>query len=184
MLFIIDMQNNYLNPKAKGTYIKGSQKLVPGIIKKIKQYEERGEKIFYTLDIYTKKIDKINHSLENIEKKVKVADTKEKWGSSLFEPLKPYLLDHECLKKSYYAFSPDGLLGIQDKFKDNTRKIKEIEFVGVETHICVLANAICIQSAFPDAQIIIDSNLCMSSNIENHKLAIKIMEKLGMKIRR
>lgn len=184
MLFIIDMQNNYLNPKGKETYIEGSENLVPGIIEKIKKYEERGEKVFYTLDIYTKRTNSENHDLKNIQKKQQLADKKEKWGSSLFEPLKPYLLNHECLKKSYYAFSPDGLLKIQKRFKDKTKNIGKIEFVGVETHICVLANAISIQSAFPDTEIIIDSNLCMSKDIENHERALEVMEKLGMKIRR
>ena len=50
MLFIIDMQNKFLDPESD-SYVKDSEKLIPKIIEKIKEYEDKDDIIFYTLDI-------------------------------------------------------------------------------------------------------------------------------------
>lgn len=79
---------------------------------------------------------------------------------------------------------PDSLAEIQNYFKSKEDYTGVIEFVGVETHICVLANAICIQSAFPAATIVINSSLCKSNQHKDHEMALEVMENLGMEIRR
>lgn len=194
MLFVIDMQNDYID-KVKGrNYVKDSERIVEGIINKIKKCEKKGEYIFYTSDISIKKtrnncgknnkeLDNFNNK-ESIEIQEKISDNIDKWGAELYNPLRPYLEKYEKIKKSYYAIPPETLLKFQEKFKEEKHIIEEIEFVGVETHICVLANAICIQSAFPEANIVIHSSLCKSKNNEDHEYALKIMKGLGMEIRR
>ena len=193
MLFIIDIQNNYVNPNKGPMYVKNSEKLLPGIIKKIVEYSEKGDEIFYTTDIYNKTVPKVteesikgfgnNNDLKNINVKEVLATDKEKWSFDLPNEIKPYLKKYECLKKSHYALPPEVILEIQQRFNKERKIIKEIEFVGVETHICVLANAICIRSAFPDANIIINERLCMSNDMKNHKQSLEIMKSLGMEIR-
>lgn len=192
MLFIIDIQNNYVSPKSE-MYVNDSKTLLPKIIDRIEEYKKKDDEIFYTIDIYTKKDLNIteeslkglknNNDLKNINIKEKIATDLEKWKFSLPDKLQPYLEDRECLKKSHYALPPEVILEIQQRFNKEKKIIEEIEFVGVETHICVLANAICIRSAFPDAKIIINEPLCMSSDEVEHKRALKIMKSLGMKIR-
>lgn len=184
MLFIVDVQNNYLDKDRGEWYIPGSEDLIPGIIEKIKEYEAKGDCILYTLDIYTKKDKNLinNNDVEGIEKKEKKANKKEKWNFELHDSLKPYLEDHQCIKKSHYAIPPEELLKLQDKFKKEHRIIREIEFVGVETNICVLSNAICVRSAFPDARIMINSNLTISTKKNNHIKALEIMKDLGIEI--
>lgn len=191
MLFIIDMQNDYVD-RAKGKkYVKGSEKMIEGIIKKIKEYKEKGEYIFYTSDIslnngknyLVTKLYPLNDK-ETISLVEEKASTEEMWGSEIFHLLKPFLDEQKIIKKSYYALPPETLLEIQEMFKNQKIDTEEVEFVGVETHICVLANAICIQSAFPKANIIINSSLCKSKNIKDHNAGLKIMKSLGMEIRR
>lgn len=186
MLFIVDMQNNYLHSQRGEKYVPGSENLVSGVIEKIKEYREKGDYIFYTLDIYTEKETHLLNSndLEVVKKKEKIASTKERWNFELYDPLKVHLEDYQCIKKSYYAIPPEELLKLQTRFKRENRTIREIEFVGVETDICVLSNAVCVRSAFPNANIIINSNLCKSSNIQHHQNALEIMKNLGMKIGR
>lgn len=193
MLFIVDIQNNYVDATKGQMYVKNSETLFPGIIEKIEEYEKKGDEIFYTLDIYTKdktniteesdKGFKNNNDLKNINIKEYLATEKEKWEFSLPEVLKPYLYKYEGLKKSHYALPPEVLLEIQQRFNKEKKIIKEIEFVGVETHICVLANAICMRSAFPDAKIIISASLCMSNDMQKHKKSLDVMKSLGMEIR-
>lgn len=194
MLFIIDMQNDYVD-KGKGKkYIKDSEKMVEGIIDKIREYKEKGEYIFYTSDISLNngmnhlqedgpKLDPLNDK-ESINLAEEKATTEEIWASEIFHSLKPFLEEQKIIKKSYYALPPETLLEIQEMFKNQKIDTEEVEFVGVETHICVLANAICIQSAFPKANIIINSSLCKSKNVKDHNAGLKIMKSLGMEIRR
>ena len=193
MLFIIDIQNNYIDADKGQMYVKDSEKPIDGIIDKIDEYRKKGDEIFYTLDIFTASNRQLteesskglenNNDLKNIKIKEHLATEDEKWAFSLPDKLRPHLKDEECLKKSHYALPPEVILEIQKRFNKERKIIKEIEFVGVETHICVLANAICIRSAFPDAKIIIDSSLCRSNDMEDHERSLNIMKALGMNIR-
>lgn len=193
MLFIIDIQNNYIDSINGKMYVRNSENLLSGIIEKIKEYEVKNDEIFYTLDIYTE--DKINiteesdkglknnNDLKNINIKEYLATDQEKWEFSLPNILKPYLSKYEGLKKSHYGLPPEVLLEIQQRFNKEKKIIREIEFVGVETHKCVLANVVCIRSAFPDAKIIVDASLCMSNDMDKHKKSLEVMESLGIEIR-
>lgn len=51
MLFVIDMQNDYIDSKKGKRYIKDSEDIVDGIIDKIGEPESKGEYIYYTSDI-------------------------------------------------------------------------------------------------------------------------------------
>lgn len=193
MLFIIDMQNSYVADKGGDMYVENSETLVPGIIKRIDAHLKKGDEVFYTLDIYTKENLKVtqesieglenNNDLKNINIKEQFATEREKWGFNAVDELKPHLRKCEELKKSHYALPPEILLEIQQRFNKKRKFIEEIEFVGVETNVCVLANAICVRSAFPDAKIIINELLCLSNDMDKHKKALEIMESLGMEIR-
>lgn len=191
MLMIIDMQNEYIDKSNGQNYVKNSEKMIQGIIDRIRESEEKGKYIYYTSDIPIKEYEfKKHYNQEPINDKrtiniqLKNSNKEEKWAYELYRPLSQDLEKHKNIKKSYYAIPPETLLKLQQRPKKDHRIIKEIEFVGVETHICVLANAICLQSAFPQARIIINNSLCMSKNKDDHKYALRVMEGLGMKIRR
>lgn len=187
MLFVIDMQNDYIDREKGNKYIEDSEKIVKGIKDKIKEAEINGQYIYYTSDIAmegkSKKINNMNDE-ESIGHQERNLSSEGKWGSELYPALRPYLEKHTKIKKSYYAIPPKILLELQERFKGEKHIIEEIEFVGVETHICVLANAICIQSAFPKANIVIHARFSKSRDNRNHENALKIMEDLGMEVRR
>ncbi|MEA5012789.1 MAG: isochorismatase family cysteine hydrolase [Angelakisella sp.] len=58
----------------------------------------------------------------------------------------------------------------------------EIELVGVVTNMCVISNAVILQTAFPQAEITIDSSLCASFDDSMHQKALDIMAGLQMNI--
>lgn len=194
MLFIIDMQNDYIDREKGKKYVRDSEEIVKGIINKIKDCEKKGEYIYYTSDIFIEKnkgnLERDNKILDNlnIKENIEIQENRlnyeDRWGCELYGDLKPYLQDHKRIKKSYYAIPTKNLVKFQQKFKEEKHIIEEIEFVGVETHICVLANAICIQSTFPEANIIIHASLCKSKDDKDHEYALKVMEGLGMEVRR
>lgn len=186
MLFIVDMQNNYLDEENGEMYVPDSEHLISDIIEKIKEYKEKDDYIFYTLDIYAedeKHLLNVN-DLEDIEQKEEKTSSKEEWNCELHERLKPHLNEEQCIKKSHYAIPPEELLVLQERFKKEKRIISEIEIIGVETHMCVLSNAVCLRTAFPDARIIINDRLTKSVNGIKHKKALETMKDLGMEIGR
>lgn len=191
MIMIIDMQNEYIDKELGRSYVKGAEEIVDGIIERIKEAEELGQYVYYTSDIPIEEYEfKREHQQapsndkETIQLQVSNANIEEKWACEPCKLLRHYLDKHQEVRKSYYAIPPETLLRFQQRSRDENHVIREIEFVGVETHICVLANAICFQSAFPQATIIINASLCRSKNEEDHERALKIMESLGMVIRR
>lgn len=172
MLFVIDMQNDFVNQDEGVMAVRGADKLVKGILNKIEEYEVKNDLIFYTINIH-----------ENMPDDKRTKKEKE-WGQDLFGPLKDALKDHKAIRKYDYGISMEKALSIKEKYKDKEEYSKTIELVGVETNICVLTNAIILQSTFPHAKIIIDGKLCMAKDLNLHKESLNVMEGLNMEVKR
>lgn len=54
-------------------------------------------------------------------------------------------------------------------------KYDEIEICGLLTDICVISNALILRSKYPEKRIVVDSNCCAGSSIENHRAALMVM---------
>lgn len=169
MLFVIDMQNDFIDQKNGKMPVKDSDKLIPGIIEKIKKYEKKEEEIFYTLNI---------HGDMNDDKR---SEEGKAWGQGIYTPLKKHLQSHIYLKKIYYGITPEKASMLKEKYLHEDGSLN-IEIVGVETEVCVLSNAIIIQNMFPDSNIVIDSSLCTSNKLNLHKNALEIMQRLKMEV--
>ena len=142
MLVVIDMQNHILDPLSQ-FYIPGIESLVPRIADRISQARDLGEYILYTQDI-----------------PIEYKDTKmeEQYELQLIKDIKPRP-NERVFKKYYFSLSPEKILDLQNDLKERTEAYKRIEVVGVETSLCVLANTLKLQSAFPEAEIIVPSAL-------------------------
>ena len=57
-----------------------------------------------------------------------------------------------------------------------------IKIIGLVTNICVIVNAINIQTIFPEAEIIVDAPCCAGTTPEAHKAALMVMESCQIKI--
>ena len=60
--------------------------------------------------------------------------------------------------------------------------VEEIELCGVVTNMCVIANAVLVQSAFPNAEVTIDASLCLSFDPALHEKALDVMEGMQMHV--
>lgn len=60
---------------------------------------------------------------------------------------------------------------------------EEIEICGVATNICVIANAVILRTAFPEAHIIIDRTCVASYDQKLHEEALEVMRSLSIDIR-
>lgn len=170
MLFIIDMQNDFID-KEKGLMpVEDADRIVTGIVSKIREYEEEGDLIFYTLDFH----GDLYGDLRSEEEKV--------WGHDLYGQLKEALSPHQQITKDYYAIKPTVFEGIMRQYEHQSQYTERIELVGVETHVCVLSNAVVLRNLIPEAKVIIDASLCRSGSMELHEKALDVMEGLDMKV--
>lgn len=170
MLFVIDMQNDFIHEEKGLMPVKKGADIVSGILSKIREYEDNGDLIFYTLNFH----GDLSEDQRSEEEKV--------WGHDLYGPLKDALSPHQQITKEYYAVKPSIIEGIMKRYENIEQYTERIEIVGVETHVCVLSNAVVLGNLLPESKIIIDASLCISGNRELHEKALDIMEGLDMKI--
>ena len=58
----------------------------------------------------------------------------------------------------------------------------QFELVGLVTNLCVISNAVCLQTQFPQAEIVVDGGLCGGPDRELHQKALAVMAGLQMKV--
>lgn len=166
VLVIVDMQNEYVDIKGK-SYVNGAENLEYGILKRISDYEKQNTPILYTINTI------VSEEYSN--------QSEVKWAMEPYNKLKGALEKHKLIEKTRYAITAENAVKIRDKIVKYSN-IESIEFVGVETNICILANGLVFQNLFPDAKIIINSKLCTSSSKILHSKALDIMSELKMEV--
>lgn len=165
MLVIIDMQNEYVHERGMST-VSGAKDLEKGILEKIEEYEEKKDFILYTINT------KVTHNRNEQDAE---------WAITPYGKLKEALRNHYLIKKTNYAITAKQAMEINNNIMGDV-DVRTIEFVGVETNICVISNGIVFQNLFPDAKIIINSRLCASSDqLLGHK-ALDVMRELKMEV--
>lgn len=167
MLFIIDMQNDFVDKEKGVLAVPDAEKIVPKIIEEIHRQEEKGEPIYYTLN---------QHDLEDDKR----SDEEKKWGLALFGPLEAALKEHKAINKKFHSISPEDAEELRNACKDDPDRV--IEFVGVETNVCVLSNAIMLHNSFPLATIRVLEDLCIGTTEELHKETLDVMKSLKIEI--
>ena len=167
MLFVIDMQNDFVDEGKGILSVTNAEKLVPKIIKEIQEQEKKGEPIYYTLN---------QHELEDDDR----SDEEKQWGLELFGPLKEALKKHKPIKKKFHSISPEDAAELRSQYEDDPDRV--IEIIGVETNVCVLSNAVMLHNSFPLATISVLKDLCAGSTEKLHNEALDVLESLKIEI--
>lgn len=165
MVVLIDLQNDYFDPRGK-FYIPDTEELIQALLARIRHANETGEPIIYTLNIYNQKDGR--------------SKAERDWAATLFEPFKALLEGNLPLLKEYYGISPDEAKKIIDHFGEEQPEY--IEIAGVETQLCVMANAVIIQNMFPEIQIKINRKLVKANDADLEAKALTIMKTMNMEI--
>ena len=168
MLFVVDMQNDFVDQKRGLMAVPGGEEIVPGILARIKKVEEDGETVVYTLNEH----HEMEEDLRSQEEKA--------WGHELYGPLKEALKGHVAVKKGYYAVHPEKLMEALTNAGKDHLSMDHIELVGVDTAVCVLSNAVVLRNLFPDAKIIIRTDLTRAKEDELGRKALDVMKGLSM----
>lgn len=155
MLVVIDMQNQIRDENSQ-SFISDSPALITRIAKRLQQARAEGEYILFTRDIPIDCKDTPNEEQEALQ---------------IVPELQP-LPNEKVIKKYYFSIPPEVLLEIKEQLFNDKNEQKHIEVTGVETNICVLSNTIEIQSAFPEADFLINQQLVSGRNHESSGLKI------------
>lgn len=175
VLIVVDMQNDFIDGSL-GT--PEAQAIVPNIINKIKNIDKNNTLVLFTKDTHGKdyldtlegKKLPIPHCIENtsgwsIHKDIASAIN---YGYLMLSTAK---IKNSRIYKN--TFGADDLRDFLIECKDS---IKEVEFVGVCTDICVVSNALMARQALPNTIIKVDASCCAGTNKEAHKAALMIMK--------
>lgn len=184
LLFVIDMQNDFLTGKLPIPN-EALLNLIPNVQRKIQLYRDMNDNcpthIIYTQDTHDKDY------LETEEgKKLPIPHCiKNTAGWCIDERVFPQKKDTVIQKNSFGRdWGKDFMLAplISDepfflsyngiKYTDVT----DIEIIGVCTDFCVLANAFTLKALFPNVPITIDAACCAGSTPEWHEKALDMLE--------
>ncbi|WP_086349725.1 isochorismatase family protein [Candidatus Enterococcus clewellii] len=163
MLVIIDAQNSNLHAKG-ATYIGDGQRLIAALVKKTQDALARSEPIIYTRDI------PIEHKDGN----------EDIWDLQIVDELQEILSTGIEVKKHYYGIPPKKMLALKEELSDIDFTKEKIEFIGVETEICVLANLIIFMSTFPEAKFVISKNVVSSRDERKEAQALELFAHWGV----
>ena len=174
-LIVIDMQKDFVTG-ALGTA--EAQAILPGVIARINAAQAAGETILYTLDTHD-----TNYLQTSEGRKLPVPHCIRNTDGHLPEDgVRQALANAICFEKSSFgslylaqwltnhAEAPDGRGMI-------------IELIGVCTDICVISNALLIKAHLPEAEIIVDAQLCAGVTPAGHAAALQTMQSCQIAVR-
>ena len=164
LLIVVDMQKDFVDG-ALG--FDGAEKVIPGILSRIAEYEAAGDEIVYTLDTH---FDCYMSTQEG--KNLPVPHCiKGSQGHALVSELASALSGKKVFEKPTF-----GSLELGKYIESNASDYTSIELCGLVSNICVVSNAIIAKAAAPEAEIIVDKALTASFD---PKLGSEVFDILG-----
>lgn len=168
ILIVVDMQNDFIDGSL-GT--KEAEGIVANVINKIIEYKNKKGFIIATQDTHN---DNYLDTPEGKKLPVKhcIYGTE---GWMLNKHIDEAIGDYPCLVICKGSF---GTMKLIESIKRVSKHLKELNFelVGLCTDICVVSNAMLLKTAFPDANIKVDSACCAGVTPELHRAALDVMK--------
>ena len=171
ILIVVDYQNDFVDG-ALG--FSGAELLDEGIAKKINSYPEGS--VYYTLDTHT--ADYLN-TREGKNLPIEHC-IRQSHGWQVYGKTKAALekINATAIEKRSFGINPSD----KDVFSAFPRDVDEIELVGLVSNICVISNAVVMQSIYPEARITVDASLTGSFDKELNKKALDVMKGLQINV--
>lgn len=174
LLIVVDMQNDFIDGVLGS---KQARAIVKNVVNKIKEYEDAGEDIVFTKDTH----------LENyhLTKEGKYLPVKHCIKNTEGWEICPEIVDNFDLKKYkiYEKFSFGSSDFAQDLIDGVYLRITDFEFVGLETDICVISNALMVKTFLSEAEVLVDSSCCAGTTQEAHEQALEVMKSCQIQIK-
>ena len=164
VLVIIDMQKDFCsgtlaNPAAAA--------LIPAIKERILDARKNNEMVIFTQDTHMEDyMDTLEGEKLPIEHCIYQTE-----GWEIVEELR----DEAALCVLKPTFGSFDLIDRVVAFRNAFNEDVEIELCGFVTSICVLANAVLLRAAMPNAKITVNSKLCADVSKEKHEAALEVL---------
>lgn len=166
ILFVIDMQNDFIDG-ALGT--PEAEAIVSRVDAKIRKWDADGNPVIFTADTH-------GENYENTQegRKLPVPHCirgSRGWeiSSRIYRPE-----DAPILEKNTFGSNELGIMLME--LSRAGEEIREIQFVGLCTDICVISNALLAKAFLPEAEIIVDSSCCAGVTPQGHETALEAMK--------
>ena len=164
VLVIIDMQKDFCS----GTHDNpAAAALIPAIKERILDARKNNEMVIFTQDTH---MEDYMDTLEGEKLPVEhcIYQTE---GWEIVEELR----DEAALCVLKPTFGSFDLIDRVVAFRNAFNEDVEIELCGFVTSICVLANAVLLRAAMPNAKITVNSKLCADVSKEKHEAALEVL---------
>lgn len=173
VLVVVDYQKDFVDG-ALG--FPGAEKLEEGILRLVEEYIKQNWPVVFTLDTHGP-----DYLSTREGKHLPVPHCgKSDAGWRLYGKLERFMdEDHP-----HVYLAPKFAFGAQNYSYLAPYSPDEITLVGLVTNLCVMANAVILQTAFPNAELIVDGRLCGSADPILHGKALDVMEGMQMKVLR
>lgn len=173
ILVVIDMQNDFVSGSL------GSEKaksIVPIVAQKIKDARERGERIFATKDTHLEDTYFNTQEGKNLPVLHCVKYTP---GWELVDGIKELVYEGEVWQKPTFG----SMRAMTAVAKIAEEQNAEVEFCGLCTDICVIANIALLKTLSPETKISIDSRACAGVTKEKHDAALEVCRSIQVEVR-
>ena len=174
LLVVIDYQNDFVD----GTLgFEKAKTLELPIYKKINEYLQNGDKVLFTYDTHYESYLETREG-KNLPVKHCIKDTD---GHQLYGKINNFVKVENTFhyRKEGFGIAPEDMNKLANEIGE---LIKEIEFVGVVTNICVISNVVMFQAQYRNADIIVDGSRCASFDDVLHDKALDVIEALQVKV--
>ena len=171
LLFVIDMQNDFING-ALGT--KEAEGILPAVIEKVKSFD--GDVIF-TRDTH---FDNYMETQEgkNLPVPHCIKDTS---GWELAPELEKLRQERNAPVFDKLTFGCKELpVYLAESYPEG---LESAELIGVCTDICVISNALLLKAFFPELPVSVTASLCAGVTPESHEIALKAMKMCQIEVR-
>jgi len=165
VLIVIDFQHDFIDGSLVSPQ---AQAIVPNVIKKINEYNERGDLVIFTQDThYYDYLETQEGTFLPVEHCITYTE-----GWEIYENIDKNITNVYIERKSsfgYFDWDDNSLSKI-------TFGRPEIEIIGLVTDICVISNALILKSLYPEFIFTVDASCCAGTTDEAHKAALLVMK--------
>lgn len=170
ILVVIDYQNDFVS----GTLgFSGAELLDRPIAEKIRTYGKGN--VFYTLDTHGEDYLRTREG-KNLPVVHCVKNTP---GWEVFGETRQALTEVDAIGFCKTSFGLDITEEVSAKLPE---RVDEIELVGLVSNICVISNAVVLQTKYPQATITVDAALTKSFDEKLHNSALDVLQGLQVNV--